>query len=202
MSERAQGSARSTSCAGAALAALMLAGCCPIAGSEASASSGSSTGAAAPGGSTSGTRAPPPPVAPSASIGPSIQKNFRALTLPLSTFHGTACAVRVGDHVDILFTYRDSQLTYQDQRRPDGGFATLTLLQNVLALSVTANDLTLLMLPEEAEMMAFGLASGELVVTQRRPDDIEAIPYPRTTLQTIETGDVVKQFQPHSKPAE
>jgi Flp pilus assembly protein CpaB len=118
---------------------------------------------------------------PSPVIAPLIENKSRALTVPLSRFQGTASRVRGGDFADLLLTFNDPS---------NGELSTITLIQRAPVLAATQSDLTFLLLPEEAERVAFGLASGALVLTQRRPDDIEpqAARY-HTTLKTMTTGE-------------
>src|SRR5207247_8049699 len=87
--------------------------------------------------------------------------------------------VRPNDHVDVIGSFRDT----------DGNqLKTVTLLQNVVVLAtgrITANTtyvpdeekkfqtVTLLVLPEEAEILTLAQETGTLTLLLRNPDDLD-----------------------------
>jgi pilus assembly protein CpaB len=88
--------------------------------------------------------------------------------------------VRPNDHVDVVGSFRDSQ-TQQ--------LKSVTLLQNVVVLAtgrVNANSIyvpdedrrytsvTLLVLPEEAEILTLAQETGTLTLLLRNPDDLDS----------------------------
>jgi len=105
--------------------------------------------------------------------------------------------IRPNDHVDIVGTFRDSE---------GKELIATTVLQNIIVLatgrttgtSVTVADedkkyshVALLVLPEEAEILALAEESGTLSLTLRNPKDIgvEQAREKKTTIATIFTGE-------------
>jgi pilus assembly protein CpaB len=87
--------------------------------------------------------------------------------------------VKPNDHVDIVGTFRDSS---------NNELKTVTLMQNVLVLAtghINANtafvpeddkkyqNVTVLTLPEEAEMLALAQETGTLTLLLRNPEDLD-----------------------------
>lgn len=110
--------------------------------------------------------------------------------------------MRPNDHVDVIGSFRDPQ-TQQ--------LRTLTLLQNVVVLAtghITAatvhvpeeekrfGTVTLLALPEEAEMLAVAQELGTLTLLLRNPDDLDA-QEKRAVVdeKTLFTGERAKELQ-------
>ena len=104
----------------------------------------------------------------------------RAVTIEVQEKNAVGLWVRPNDHVDVIGSFRDPQ-TQQ--------LRTLTLLQNVVVLAtghITAatvhvpdeekrfGTVTLLALPEEAEMLAVAQELGTLTLLLRNPDDLDA----------------------------
>ncbi len=140
-----------------------------------------------------------------------VQKNFRAITLNVTERDGVGGWVRPNDHVDIIATFKD----------PSGGNDnTMTLLQNVLVLAtgkITGNtnvnllgqherhydNLTVLLLPEEAEILDLADDLGKISLTLRNEDDLETqIQRVRTTPMTLLNGDRIPVLEKKRKSME
>ncbi len=104
----------------------------------------------------------------------------RAVTIEVQEKSAVGLWVRPNDHVDVIGSFRDPQ-TQQ--------LRAMTLLQNVVVLAtgrITAattwvpddekrfSTVTLLALPEEAEMLTIAQELGALTLLLRNPDDLDA----------------------------
>jgi Flp pilus assembly protein CpaB len=104
---------------------------------------------------------------PKPAAGLEVQAKARGFTLETSLVGGAA-VLRAGDHVDVLAVMPEA-----DTKRLVG----VTLLQNVIVLANAApapgepRQLTLLLLPEEAQMLALAKDAGHLSATLRNPED-------------------------------
>ncbi len=109
--------------------------------------------------------------------------------------------VRPNDHVDVLGTFRDPATNQM---------VAVTMLQNVIVLATgqlteashsrrsdnTYSTVTLLVLPEEAEIMVLAQEQGSLYLSLRNSEDISIFEErARTTIQTLITGERVKELQ-------
>jgi pilus assembly protein CpaB len=109
-----------------------------------------------------------------------IRPKGRAVTIDVQEKNAVGLWVRPNDHVDVIGSFRDPE-TQQ--------LRTMTLLQNVVVLAtgrVTANTsaaadedkrfstVTLLALPEEAEMLTLAQDLGTLTLLLRHPDDLDS----------------------------
>src|SRR5438132_2310547 len=108
-----------------------------------------------------------------------IQAKGRAVTIDVQERNAVGLWVRPNDHVDVLGSFRDAQ-TQQ--------LKTVTLLQNVVVLAtgrVNAarshvpdedrryTSVTLLVLPEEAEILTLAQETGTLTLLLRNPEDAD-----------------------------
>jgi pilus assembly protein CpaB len=135
-------------------------------------------------------------------LSPSISPKGRAVTIDVQERNAVGLWVRPNDHVDVLGSFRDPQS--QELR-------TTTLLQNVVVLAtgrVTASathipeeekrfsTVTLLALPEEAEMLALAQELGSLTLLLRNPDDLDT-QEKRTVVdqKSLFLGDRAKELQ-------
>jgi pilus assembly protein CpaB len=134
-----------------------------------------------------------------------VQKKGRALTLDLNGSKMSAGGwIRPNDHLDIIGTFRD----------PSTGEQTaVTLMQNVVVLATGRmtgttnatllpenerkyNTVTLLVLPEEAEILSLASELGQLSFTLRNPEDIDVQEERgRATLNTLLTGERMRALQ-------
>jgi pilus assembly protein CpaB len=127
-----------------------------------------------------------------------VQKKARAINIQISGSGSVGGWVRPNDHIDILGIFRDPQTQEQ---------MAMTLLQNVVVLATgkitgTTNinlmpegersygDVSLLVLPEEAEILTLAEGMGALKFTLRNPEDIDVQEERgRATLTTLLTGE-------------
>ena len=108
-----------------------------------------------------------------------INQKGRAVTIDVQERTAVGLWVRPNDHVDVVGTFHDGE---------NHEVKTVTLLQNVVVLAtghVNANTtyvpeedkryqtVTLLVLPEEAEILTLGQESGTLTLLLRNPDDLD-----------------------------
>jgi len=133
-----------------------------------------------------------------------VQKKGRAITITANGEQAVGGWIRPNDHIDIIGTFRDPATQAQ---------MAITLLQNVVVLATgkitgTTNinllpegdraykDITLLVLPEEAEIITLAEGMGSLKYTLRNPEDIDVQEARgRATLQTLITGDRIEQLR-------
>jgi len=115
-----------------------------------------------------------------------IQDEMRALALPVNDVNTFGGLLRPKDHVDVLGTF---------QRPGSGSVETVTLLQNVTVLAVGSKlgsgrevvssksrssrssrntTVTVLVTPEEAELLVFAQDRGEFSLTMRNEEDVDA----------------------------
>lgn len=133
-----------------------------------------------------------------------VRKRGRAVSLGISGAAGVAGWVRPNDHIDVLGTFTDPK-----SNQP----VTVTLLQNVIVLAtgkITGStnvhtmsegdkgygDITVMVLPEEAEIMILASQLGQLYLTLRNPEDIGGEEErARATIETLITGERVKALR-------
>jgi len=133
-----------------------------------------------------------------------IQKKTRAVSVDASGKKSVGGWVRPNDHVDVLGTFKD----------PDTGEpVSVTLLQNVIVLSTgkitgTTNvnllsendreykDVSLLVIPEEAEILVLAADLGELTLVLRNEDDVDVLEERgRATIKTLLSGERTRAMQ-------
>jgi pilus assembly protein CpaB len=130
-----------------------------------------------------------------------IQKKGRAVTIPVTDTSSVGSWVRPNDHIDIVGTFRDPGSSEQ---------VAVTMLQNVIVLATgkitgTTNinllpegqrdyhNITILLLPEEAEIITLAQTMGTLTLTLRNGEDIDiGEERGRATIQTLLTGERLK----------
>src|SRR5690606_5157869 len=124
-----------------------------------------------------------------------VQAQGRGVTLQVGEAASVGGWVRPNDHVDVLATFRDP-VTHD--------LATVTLLQNVLVLATGGPEdggagdgtATVLVLPEEAEILVLAQEMGTIHLALRHPDDLEVrADRGRTTAQTLLTGERSAELQ-------
>lgn len=107
---------------------------------------------------------------------PTIESKARGAFLETASITG-ASLLKVNDHIDVVATFIDP-----DTKRS----VSVTLLQNVIVVGTEATFFTLLVLPEEAEVLALAKVNGQLFVTLRKGADVDVLEERRpTTLQTL-----------------
>jgi pilus assembly protein CpaB len=131
-----------------------------------------------------------------------VRKRGRAVTIGVNERSAVGQWVRPNDHVDVLGTFRDPA---------SNQMVAVTLLQNSIVLATGqqgANSnpgsaksesdygtVTLLALPEEAEILVLAQEMGSLHLTLRNAEDISIYEdRARTTIDTLLTGEKVKKL--------
>jgi pilus assembly protein CpaB len=130
-----------------------------------------------------------------------INPKGRAVTIDVQEKTAVGLWVRPNDHVDVIGTFRGE----------DTQSKTVTLLQNVVVLAtgrITANTtyvpeedkkfqtVTLLVLPEEAEILTLAQELGTLTLLLRNPDDLDYLDQRVTVDQkTLMTGEKASELQ-------
>ncbi len=122
-----------------------------------------------------------------AAVGPTsrLSKKVRARGRSLEIKVRGAAHVQAGDHVDVLGTFTDAKTESS---------VTVTLVQNVIVLAPPelipgdepVHSLSLLVLPDEAEVLTLADHLGELHISLRHPEDVSG-PEDGRTRATIET---------------
>ncbi len=115
-----------------------------------------------------------------ASLSYRIPEGMRALSIPVGEINGVAGYISPGDTIDILVSFQDDLINDQ--------FTTYTYFQNLKVLAVggetrerdteeqgAVNTLTLLVTPEQAEVLVFINANTALYMTLRSPLDDEVV---------------------------
>ena len=134
-----------------------------------------------------------------------VQKKGRALSIDIQGARMSAGGwIRPNDHIDIIGAFRDPGT---------GDQLAVTLMQNVVVIATgkitgTTNinlipeadrvyqTLSLLLLPEEAEILSLAADLGSLTMTLRNPEDIDIQPdRNKATIQTLLTGERIKALQ-------
>jgi pilus assembly protein CpaB len=127
-----------------------------------------------------------------------VQKKGRAITIEAKATTAVGGWIRPNDHVDVIGTFRDPQT---DEN------VAVTLLQNVIVLATgkitgTTNvnlipegqrnysDISLLVIPEEAEILVLAQELGNLTLSLRNEDDVDIIEERgRATISTLLSGE-------------
>ncbi|EPX59628.1 Heat shock protein 22.5 (Hsp22.5) [Cystobacter fuscus DSM 2262] len=127
-----------------------------------------------------------------------VQKKVRAVTIDSRVTTSVGGWVRPNDHVDVIGTFRDPQTDES---------VAVTLLQNVIVLAtgkVTGttnvnlipesqreyNNITLMVIPEEAEILTLASELGNLTLSLRNEEDVDMIEERgRATITTLLSGE-------------
>ncbi len=133
-----------------------------------------------------------------------IMKKARALAVEVKGTTGVGGWMRPNDHVDIIGSFKDPQTNEQ---------VAVTLMQNVNVLATgkitgTTNvnlipesqraygNVSLMLLPEEAEMLVLAQELGGLHFTLRNEDDLDVLEERgRATINTLLSGERTKVLQ-------
>ncbi len=131
-----------------------------------------------------------------------VQKKARAVTIEANKNASVGGWVRPNDHVDVIGTFRDTETNEQ---------VAVTLMQNVIVLATgkitgTTNvnlipeterdyqNVTLLLLPEEAEIMTLAAELGELTLSLRNEEDVDLLEERgRATIKSLLSGERTKE---------
>jgi pilus assembly protein CpaB len=127
-----------------------------------------------------------------------VQKKLRAITLDARPTSSVGGWIRPNDHVDVIGTFRDPQT---DEN------VAVTLLQNITILAtgkITGttnvnlipenqrdyNTITLMVIPEEAEILTLAAELGSLSMSLRNEEDVDVIEERgRATISTLLSGE-------------
>jgi pilus assembly protein CpaB len=127
-----------------------------------------------------------------------VQKKVRAITIEAKPTTSVGGWIRPNDHVDVIGTFRDPQT---DEN------VAVTLLQNVIVLATgkvtgTTNvnlipehqreysNITLMVIPEEAEILTLASELGNLTLSLRNEEDVDMIEERgRATISTLLSGE-------------
>jgi len=134
-----------------------------------------------------------------------IQKQARAVTIEAKGSTAVGGWIRPNDHVDIIGTFKDPNTNEE---------VAVTLLQNIIVLATgkitgTTNvnllpetqrdyqDVSVLVIPEEAEILVLAKSLGDLTLALRNQDDIDLSTdrSGRTTIATLLSGERMKAVQ-------
>ncbi len=127
-----------------------------------------------------------------------VQKKTRAVTITADVKSSVGGWVRPNDHVDVIGTFRDPQSNEQ---------VAVTLLQNIIVLAtgkITGttnvnlipenkrdyNNVSLLVIPEEAEILTLAAELGTLKLSLRHEDDADTMEdRGRATIHSLLSGE-------------
>jgi pilus assembly protein CpaB len=133
-----------------------------------------------------------------------IAKRARALTIEAGKTTAVGGWVRPNDHIDLIGTFKDPQTNES---------VAVTLLQNVIVLATgkitgTTNvnlipeaqreysNVSLLVIPEEAEILVLATELGGLTMTLRNEDDVDVLEERgRATINTLLSGERTRVLQ-------
>jgi pilus assembly protein CpaB len=133
-----------------------------------------------------------------------VQKKGRAITVEAKATSSVGGWVRPSDHVDLIGTFKDPNTGEQ---------VAVTLMQNVIVLAtgkITSNtninllsesdrgynNVSLMVMPEEAEMLVLAQELGALTMSLRNEDDIDMMEdRGRATISTLLSGERTKVLQ-------
>jgi pilus assembly protein CpaB len=133
-----------------------------------------------------------------------VQKKARAITIEAGKTTAVGGWVRPNDHIDIIGTFKDPQTNEN---------VAVTLMQNVIILATgkitgTTNvnlipeaqrdygNVSMLVLPEEAEVLVLAQELGALTLTLRNEDDVDVIEERgRATINTLLSGERTRVLQ-------
>lgn len=116
-----------------------------------------------------------------------IPENMRAVAIPVSEIVGVANYIQVGDKVDILATY-EFEVEVPGEEEEETVQMTYTQLQNIEVVAVGGRkapaeeeaiqqpeSITILVNPEQAEVIAWATLNGSFHLTLRNPIDNQLI---------------------------
>ena len=133
-----------------------------------------------------------------------VQKKARAITIDAGKSVAVGGWIRPNDHIDIIGTFKDPQTNEN---------VAVTLLQNVIVLAtgkITGttnvnlipesqreyNNVSLLVIPEEAEILVLAQELGALTMSLRNEDDVDVIEERgRATINTLLSGERTRVLQ-------
>jgi pilus assembly protein CpaB len=138
------------------------------------------------------------------SLGQRLRPGGRAITIPVNQQAAVGYWIQANDHIDVVGTF-------QNMAGERAEMVALTILENIVVLKTgnrgkgvnnpesadyTFSTVTLLVLPEEAEMLILAQKIGTISLTLRNPDD-RTLMHERawTTLKTLLTRERAKKLR-------
>lgn len=133
-----------------------------------------------------------------------VTSQMRAMTIDAKTTSAVGGWIRPNDHIDVIGTFKDPDSMQQ---------VALTLLQNVVVLATgkltgttnvnlvpeadrTYNNVTLLVVPEEAEILTLAQELGSLTLSLRNEDDLSmTTDRAPTSVRTLFDGEKRHTYQ-------
>ena len=133
-----------------------------------------------------------------------VQKKLRAITIQAGKTVSVGGWVRPNDHVDVIGTFKDPNSNES---------VAVTLMQNVIVIAtgkITGttnvnlipeaqreyNDVTLMVLPEEAEILVLASELGQLQLSLRNEEDVDMLESrSHTTIHTLLSGERTKELE-------
>jgi pilus assembly protein CpaB len=121
-----------------------------------------------------------------------IPPGFRAVTLEINEFSGVAGYITPGCHIDVVQTLRDPQT---------GEFSARTIVQNVRVTAIGmkhnpgdppdagGHSATLLVTPEQAEILDLAASNGRPRLTLRNNNDLSPVSAGGVTLSDLSGGE-------------
>ncbi|MGA2584535.1 MAG: Flp pilus assembly protein CpaB [Tepidisphaeraceae bacterium] len=121
-----------------------------------------------------------------------IPPGFRAVTLEINEFSGIAGYITPGCHIDVVQTLRDERT---------GEFSARTIVQNVRVTAVgmkhnpgdppdsSTRSVTLLVTPEQAEILDLAASNGRPRLTLRNMNDLSPVPSGGVSLADLNGGE-------------
>jgi len=113
-----------------------------------------------------------------------IPENMRAMAIPVNEIVGVAGYINEGDNIDILVTYTNVDNNKDVKNGKSDDSTTYTQFQNIQVIavgnavmiaadkqSVLPNSITLLVTPNQAEVLAYAILNGSVHCTLRNPAD-------------------------------
>ncbi|MGQ0508509.1 MAG: Flp pilus assembly protein CpaB [Myxococcaceae bacterium] len=138
---------------------------------------------------------------PSDRLSGKVQKKARVVTIDAGRSQAVGGWVRPNDHVDVIGTFRDPQSNEQ---------VAVTLLQNVIVVATGRqtgtsppgesqrdySNVSLLVIPEEAEVLVLAQQEGKLTLSLRNETDPDLLEERgRATLHTLFSGERTREYQ-------
>lgn len=96
---------------------------------------------------------------------PVVMPKARGYSLETSTLAGAA-VLKANDHVDVIAVVPDPDTKLQ---------TSLMLLQNVIVAATPSGHVTLLLIPEEAVLLALARATGQVTLVLRNEKDLDVL---------------------------
>lgn len=117
-----------------------------------------------------------------------IPEDMRAMSVPTNEIMGVAGHIKEGDSIDIVVTYKNINNNENLEEEEEGTTTTYTQFQNLKVLAVGSSvmteeekkstlsgTITLLVTPQQGEVLGYALLNGNMHFTLRNPMDSEKV---------------------------